>query len=449
MLLLFNIFLISIYITYCIKIYNRNPSHILVISYIIFQKIWLLLSVMYLDMGIYVHDYMSSSYFTGSTFRLFVLEMTFLASFSFFASKFQQKNKADGAKIISNGFDSNFLINSFLLVLFLILLIQITDVIISGNILTNPNITRFNFYSKYSKIGFAATIEMLMLYIQFVNGMIFINRWKINKRQGMASLLALIIYLIYRYLMGIQASGFIITIIYFFTPYMVLRINKKIHFKFGVSQIKVVLGAFIGAVVLLIPKYEYMKTAKIYTFLDSPLSMLMYRMFALQGETWWRVDSQIYSGSISVDPTQIVCEFAALLNSDLRYQSGIWYVAQYVYDYNIGYSLSNASQFEATLNNGHPAIFVLILGYIGTFFVQILFGLLATILAHYLTLTIIKKQYIRGFLASILLYHFTCVVTMGGLWYIGNLIPMVALFAILIIEFLSRKQYISNIAKEK
>ena len=50
------------------------------------------------------------------------------------------------------------------------------DVIISGNKFTNSNITRFNFYTDYSKLNkITWAISLVFDFLQCVNGMLYVD----------------------------------------------------------------------------------------------------------------------------------------------------------------------------------------------------------------------------------------------------------------------------------
>lgn len=112
---------------------------------IIVYWIQLLVSSAYIETGVYLKDIGKTSYATGVTIRLFLMIELMLCMISFWAGKHPKI-------VIENPKEGKHTYNTFKHVeriLFVLYAYRLLDVIVSGNILTNSNVNRFNYFRNF------------------------------------------------------------------------------------------------------------------------------------------------------------------------------------------------------------------------------------------------------------------------------------------------------------
>jgi len=429
-----NVLLVGLFLIFSIYLYNEAKEYFPFIIPIWFMHAWMIISVAYLENGCNIVYHMTT-YYTGATLRLVILEFTFFLALIFgirlFSSKF---NKSIDLKIA--GVSKNFIMNSWMCIIFFAALILLIDTIISGNVLTNKDITRFNFYKDYSKLSFVTwAISLFIDFLNCLNGILFLEYLKTKrKRKIKLCIFILLITIVYKYLIGVEFGGYFYLIVLFTAP-LLLNYKKK---RIPIFTCKNVITIIVLLLLVLIPKIMFFSTSSVYSGVsDSAIGKFQYRALALQGEVWWGVDNKYINNQINSNG-QLQNEISAFLNDTNRYSAGIWYLSYLIlpnYDHQ-----SN----DATLNCGYPAINLAIFGYQGALFFQIINGLIFALSVVYLHNKVLNQQYLSAFFGCGVWFMLYDAFYMGGLWYLGGTTMKLSLFSIVIIEIsvrILRKKY--------
>lgn len=220
-----NVLAIGFFLFSVARFYNRHTEYFLVLSIIFIYWIQLVISSAYIETGVYLKDIGVRSYPTGVTLRLVCMLELFLIVFSVVASRL---SKIDVPRAFSGrAYDETWWIRFVLICIFAY---RLVDVLISGNIVTNPSLNRFNYYEMYSKLPFASVIDYFSYPLMWVCGLFF----ALGKgRQKAVPLLIFVFNCLTMYLRGIEFGGYLQCAVYFFVPVLIpmAKRNKLIKDK--------------------------------------------------------------------------------------------------------------------------------------------------------------------------------------------------------------------------
>ncbi|WP_312433460.1 DUF6418 domain-containing protein [Lacrimispora sp.] len=408
-------------IFFIVYIFNKCKLIFPIIIPFVLNVLINVISCAYIEEGIYVVDINTTSYMTGSTIRLAALNFVFLLTLVFLYKKneriitrysFQNVNE-DKIKFVL--WCGSFFVAYLLL-----------DILISGSILTNPSITRFNYYSQYSSLPVISIFSSLRYAISCVCGLAFVSSGK--KKYKFHAILNLISLIMSWYFVGNQFTGILYTIIYFAMPILVILLNNKtniVNFK----NIFLVVGAFI---ISLIPKLSYFQNHGVYglngTIYNSAFALLMYRAFGLQSALWWEIDRQVWGDKFN-DIKQIENEVLSLFSSTAKEKSGVYYLMEKAMPYS---EYRRYIDGGGTLCAGHPGIEICTVGYLGAAILMIIEAVFFFVLIKMLCKSIIKNNYLDCLVITSLLYETMKIFTVGGIFWIGNTIPVICILYLLV-----------------
>lgn len=397
----------------------------------VFFSIWLVASVGYIESGVYNRDLEIVTTFNFSTLRLVIYEFIFFITIWCWA-RITKIN-------VYNFRIPNIIVNKKVqyfsnIIVFLINILFILNLIVSGNVLTNSNISRFNFYTIYSKIGFIRILFYLVNPLSTVMGLNFI--FGRNKKIKVLSVINIIIMLIYARLTGNEFGVLLYIVFYFFLPTIINTLNsienKRNWVRIFVKKYKKYIGYAIclfGLVILVkINSFNHVNVFSKIT--ESPIGAFLYRALGLQGDTWWATDKLVINGY--KDTMQISNEFKAIFDETMKGQVGIQYLMKLILPQT---SLNRYMWGGAELMSGYPALNIVMYGYIGSIFITVIEATLFFGLTSYVYKKVIKKQYFRVFLSVALLEQVMKVFGISGIWYLGNFIPIMCIILILVIEY--------------
>jgi hypothetical protein len=147
-----NVFVIVLYVCTFYWIYNHMADlfALLVLPYTFW--IQLLISSAYIESGIFLIDFLEQSYATGFTIRFFLLlELQLIVIvFAFRKAGNVKDEKFEGFSKRQEKLWNLICMNA---VVYLLI-----NVLVSGNIFTTSSVTRFNFYSTFSRLPYAQPI---------------------------------------------------------------------------------------------------------------------------------------------------------------------------------------------------------------------------------------------------------------------------------------------------
>lgn len=277
MTLAFNIFLLVIFIAYVFYILNKDFKIVYIFGLFVFQGLTIIPSLIYIEEGIYISEQARDSYFVGATL-IYVLYfiITFKLIMATFATLKKYKATNPILKIRNVKYDSSIIF--YIVVASLVILYFNASQ--SRLPLFDPEITRF-VYWQTSKYPFLNKIfGNTSIFIPFALGIIY-------KHHKKRSIILLILYFVYNFLIGQKFSPIVSGLYSFFLP-IILMNPVKIKIKNFINK-KVIVSMFLifGVVYYVIYKrYEQRRPYAIIKIYD-PNEAMFYRMFGLQGHLMW------------------------------------------------------------------------------------------------------------------------------------------------------------------
>lgn len=430
LLLLLTTWLVAIY---CKKMIAYLP----IIFVVLYQSIWLIVSSANVEQGVYLTDTQQYAYFNLSTLRLVILTVLFYSGTLVCRSIIRRYRKEEVVltEQVSSARELGFIqasvgLGACILSCIAVTILLYVNIMLSGSILSNPNITRFNFYTDYSRIPVCQYIGIILPAIFLFCGLV-INFCRSIASKFLCGLIAVLLFL-YLWLVGNEATAFMTNGIYFVLPWLISVVRT---YRIGDAGKKALRRAFVIVLVIVLlvlaVKYSAAQGYSIYGAEDQ--DSFSYRLLSLQANIWWNID-RICLFSQRPDFGQLGTEIAAFFGAANGRDYGIWYLmAQAMPSVEFSrYVLGNG-----TLNAGYPAINISIYGYFLGGIVTFIDGIIFFLFVYYLNRKIINRQYIVACIAIVLFVQEAKVVTMGGVWYLGNLVPMGCMFLLLYWEFIN------------
>lgn len=348
-----NLVVFLMFIMTIIHFYNKHTEYFFAMLIVIIYWAQLLVSSTYIETGVYLKDIGKTSYATGVTIRLFLMIELMLGVIIYLAGRNPKPQAVD----VKNG---KYVYKNFKMVLWILFLMygyRFADVMISGNILTNSSITRFNYFSDYSTLPFAQVLDYFSYPCLWILGYIFLLGE--TKKQKACPLFIFIIDLITVFLRGVEFGGFLQSTLYFIGPMLLVLAKKRKLLKLRYAIVAVALF-----VTMLIPKYNHFNEALEAGNADTSYGMttaydfLMYRMFAQEADLTWEIDRQLWEDG-KTDPDrffEIIKEVIGVPveNNSTQYlmNRGCSSSALHIYSYG-----------SAAVTGGYPILWVATFGY--------------------------------------------------------------------------------------
>ena len=418
-----NMILIIITIMFVINMYNRMSLCFPILIPFILNCIINIISCAYVEEGIYLVDICKTSYMTGGTLRLWILTSIFLITL--FILYYLDINKLKNTVMQSVTLCSA---KHWLWLISLYVFYLLLDIAVSGSVLTNPMITRFNYYSNYSSLPLISTLSSFRYAMGLINGLLFTATDSNKRRIKIHSIINVLLLIISWILVGNQFTGILYMMIYFMIPILI----KSVHEKVKLFNVKRLIVAAMAVAIALIPKLSYFQNHGIYGLnsqkYSSAISLLLYRMFGLQSALWWEIDRQIWE-KMSIDFGQIGIELWSIFDARQQKNAGIFYLMKRVMP---------ASEYNryvdgnGTLAAGHPGIEIATLGYIGASLILIIEAILFWTIVKMLYKAIVDARMLDCVIITTLLYECTKIFTVGGIFWVGNLIPKLCILYLIV-----------------
>ena len=277
MTLILNIILFLFLLGYLFYLSKVNFKTLFIFGLLVFQGITIMPSLIYIEEGIYISEQGRDSYFVGATFLyLIYFIITFKLIFSTFSSLRQYKATNPILKIKGKKYDST-IIFYIVLVSLLILFYNASQ---SRLPLFDPEITRFTYWPN-SKYPFLNKIfGNTSIFIPFALGILF-------KRHKFRSIVLLLLYFVYNFLIGQKFSPIVSGLYSFLLPILLMN-PKRIDIRNFLTK-KVIISAvliFGIAYFVIYERYEQRRPYAVIKIYD-PNEAMLYRIFGLQGHLMW------------------------------------------------------------------------------------------------------------------------------------------------------------------
>lgn len=277
MLLAFNLlnFFIILVVTY--KLLIKDVKLFFLYGLLIFQTVSVVPSLIYIETGKYISEQARMGAFVGATFFYCIF---YLISLLFIYASTNSlrpiKLRTIKFEVRNNNIENQIL---FAIVIF-VLSILLLNVYQSSSPLFDENVTRFTFWEE-SKYPFLQKIfGNTAMFIPFILGVLF-------KKYKKTSILFLLVYFGYNFLIGQKFSPIITGSFSFFLP-IVLMSKKQLKVKniFKVKYIIIFLLATISMYKVIYDRYDRRKPYAVIKIYD-PNEAMLYRVFGLQGHLFW------------------------------------------------------------------------------------------------------------------------------------------------------------------
>ena len=346
-----NIIIIALFGASVIYYYNKFTEYFFAILIIIIYWAHLLVSCVYIETGIYLTDMGKYSYATGATFRLFCMIELYMFVFFYLAGK--HPIKARVAKTSRKFKDYKLILG----LLFGVYIYRLADILVSGTIISNAVVNRFDYYRDVSTFPLAGVISYFSYPLMWLAGYIMLLAEK--KRQRFIPIILLVMNIVSLFLIGIQFGGYFQVVLYFFGP-LLLKLAKER------KLLKLRYAVIVAAVmaVMFLPKYNHFEKVIDEGYADTSFGLntaydfLFYRAFGQEADLTWEIDRQIVQEG-SVDPDRFFSQIQEILGLDVENTT------QYLMQRTLSKSaLTRYETGSAVVTGGYPISWALMFGYI-------------------------------------------------------------------------------------
>lgn len=326
-----NILLLIVGCFLVIKIIEVFSVRFILLVYIIFNFVQQSLSIIYLNRGVFVSELNTFTYYVPESAPLFIFYTdVFLFFIYLFGLKYQYKFSQRKIEKVSDA--SKFFCYTSLVVTLGFLLYTFMDLLISGIPMFKTDMTHYNYYSGYSTLPFASTVNNLIGLFMYILGYSYVHIRK--KSFKIICVLIVIFSILIRLLMGFRMSG-LINIPLNFISVAVLISNKEFN---SIRQILKPRYVFI-AISIIIASLSFFVISSISNGsakdINDVFIILENRAFGLGNHLWWALEADNYNGN-DIYFHNLSNELNVLLTGKNQYDidTGVYYLMRkYGYNY--------------------------------------------------------------------------------------------------------------------
>ena len=286
MLLAFNLlnFVIIIVVTY--KLLTKNVRLFFLYGLLIFQAISVVPSLIYIEMGKYISEQARMGSFVGATFFYCMFYLTSLLFIYATTNSLKPiKLRVVKFEIRNNNIEDHLLFIIAISVLSILLL----NAYQSPSPLFEKTVTRFTYWEESKYPILQKIFGNTAMFIPFILGILF-------RKYKKASVVLLLVYFGYNFLIGQKFSPIIAGSFSFFLP-IILMSEKVLKVKqiFKAKYIIIFLLATISMYKIIYDRYDKRKPYAIIKIYD-PNEAMLYRVFGLQGHLFWGATERFVMG---------------------------------------------------------------------------------------------------------------------------------------------------------
>lgn len=265
---------------------------------------WGMLSIVWIDSGIYITEQLRNSYTTGAAIRYVLLMVPFAAVFPSVLEKKIRFRTYQTVKLRIPGVSIDDIVWKGCMVAVVYIFV---DLLFSGIPLLSSTVNKIGYYTKVSKLPLAGTLHnVIMPFAMLLAGVRISQNQRRSKRFYEAVFIAALILLI-QILMDNKFYGLYDYAIWLVIPILGKYIKEKmgethkikIPFKYIIIAL-IILGVLLG-----ICYNQYGRTY------ENPFAALLNRIFSLQSHTFWGVDLLLQTGKEKANLDWMVQEIIA------------------------------------------------------------------------------------------------------------------------------------------
>ncbi|MDK2375911.1 DUF6418 domain-containing protein [Serratia fonticola] len=410
---------IFLLVLFFISFYKIEQSFFILLIPFSIPHISAIISNVFIETGTYVEELKQFSYATGGTIRLVFFMITFFLTARFvyaFLLKFEIID-TNNSGLRQVPLLSEKIIIWLSLTLIIILLL---GALIWGTPLGNDE-QRFDFWSAHPFPQFRGLLYQ-GYQLAFVLGVLIPNGF--YKR--IMSLL-IIAFCLMNVLYGEKFTGIFLTCIYFIVGYTAsVNINKFQRISF-ITMKKIIITLFILLLVFGIIFYQYKYVHKID---GSIIGFITMRIFALQGEVWWAIDS-IFSKKNDISNI----EYLLFSGNGCKDYGGLYYMMSKITSASL---VSSYCERGVTFTMGYPAILISTVGYLSGWFINIFFGSFVGVTLYLIRKIIINGSILGLYVSAKVLLIETHAFNMGNLF---NIIDFNFIFYFILLFVLTKVRF--------
>lgn len=289
-----NIFLISIAVYYIMRLATVIGTKIILLLYILFNFAQQIASIIYLNTGVFVTELNRTTYYIPESIPLFVFYTdVFLAMLCFFGRRYEREYSVKSYEKKSDKL-TGFFCYGVLILIVALALYTLADLVVSGIPMFSDSITRYNYYSIYSTLPYAATINNWLSISMYLLGFAFVH---IEKKYFRASCVFLVVFtMVIRVLMGFRMSG-LINIPLNFGAIIVLMLNVELKNMRQILKPRYIIG-IMGLVSAIIAVFIISTISNGNAeSISKGFEILINRAFGLGNHLWWAAEADKVSGN--------------------------------------------------------------------------------------------------------------------------------------------------------
>jgi hypothetical protein len=429
-LIILDIFAVFVYLFTFLKLFiHKSKSKPFYLFYVSIYIFWTLLSCLFIEFGSYISEQNRFGYASGSALRLSTYGCIFLVTTTFFFKKFSAALSASHLQ------RSATLTPSKRLILISIAYLSLFILLIYGLINGFPVFTLTDRFSYWGEQGsLLASLVQKLLYIQPPLFFVFFA-FRMNRQPILTGYLFACPLILFS--MGDKFSGQLDLLLYALSGYLLaqaLSPSSGLHF----YSKRFFLNALVLAALLIIfPIIGYSLWHK--TSNSDLFELIVSRIFALQGHTYWGFDTLI---SASNDDLFRFNPSVVFSKTSLSSPSGLHALMYEVSDSSFVY---NTIKLGIRFTQGGFAVLLNGFGFVGAFLIVVLFALIYSFFSC-LALVFCKHSRLTGLLSLSILFNsaFVNSFLMGDYYYLYGPVA-IASFLVLLANLLTiYKPYLSN-----
>ena len=293
-MILINSILIVIFLFCILKLFTKIGYKILFLTYILLNFIQQIASIIYLNTGVFVNELNRTTYYVSESIPLFIFYTDiFFIALCFFAKKSNKYSKNTFSIKKSEGL-SKWYCYGILLITAMFTMYTFADLCVSGIPMFNDFITHWNYYSVYSTLPYASTVNNLISVAMFLLGFAFVHNNNIYFKK--TCIVIMMISVILRILMGFRMSGLIDIPMNF---YAIVVLSSPIEFKnirqaFKIKYILITIFV-VSSVVGIFIMSTFMNTNS--SDIEMIIDLLVNRALGLGNHLWWAAEADELTGN--------------------------------------------------------------------------------------------------------------------------------------------------------
>jgi len=322
----------------------------ILLLYMIIHFAQMIMSQFYLNAGNYAYELGKITYYVLESTVLFLFYIdVFLCFLIFFARRVSYKSIAKIEPVKRDDMDSVICRWTIWLVLVLMLYVSL-DIVVSGIPLFVSSITRYNYWSSYSTLPFASTVNNWISVGMFLLGYAYVH---INKKSfRVICILEVVFVVALRMLMDQKMSGVVDTVLNFIAIAVLSSDNRLSKIRNLINLKYIIIALCIAATAIGIYVFNVTYNGKADSLVMA-IELLQERAFGLGNHLWWAAEADNRTGNSLLGRNTLQEVLSVLELRDINdLKAGLYYLMlQYGVGYIVQADINGGVRFGATFLN--------------------------------------------------------------------------------------------------